>query len=217
MRVCANVCNHSIQVVESSFYVNNCKSSYFLIYNAETANTLGAIFYNVVQVTCFQERSPCSAHQRFEDFFYRTNRCDITFRQADLYLPPNAGNVIEKILSHPYGWSPKFYSYPEYYGRALRSDSGLAERQTFNSLTKRLGVKVASVGLAAVNILREIVQRPRVLWDTFNSRVSSELPTGNGNKRSEEERGYYYDRPYPGSSYFYNQRNNVSPNNFWNY
>ncbi|XP_052849724.1 phospholipase A2 hemilipin isoform X3 [Drosophila gunungcola] len=32
--------------------------------NTETANTLGAIFYNVVQVTCFQERSPCSAHQR---------------------------------------------------------------------------------------------------------------------------------------------------------
>ncbi|XP_037823297.1 LOW QUALITY PROTEIN: acidic phospholipase A2 PA4 [Lucilia sericata] len=32
--------------------------------NTETANTLGAIFYNVVQVTCFQERSPCSARQR---------------------------------------------------------------------------------------------------------------------------------------------------------
>ncbi|XP_055913587.1 acidic phospholipase A2 PA4 [Eupeodes corollae] len=32
--------------------------------NTETANTLGAIFYNVVQVTCFQERSPCSSHQR---------------------------------------------------------------------------------------------------------------------------------------------------------
>ncbi|XP_019844321.2 uncharacterized protein LOC105234072 isoform X1 [Bactrocera dorsalis] len=191
--------------------------------NTETANTLGAIFYNVVQVTCFQERSPCSAHQRFEDFFYRTNRCDITFRQADLYVPPNAGNVIEKILSHPYGLPPKPYSYPgpthgnEYYGRALRPDSVPAVRQNFNTLTKRLGVKVASVGLAAVNILREIVQRPSVLWDTFNSRVSSELPPGNGNGRSAEERGYYYDRPNPGSNYFYNQRNNVSPNNFWNY
>lgn len=172
----------------------------------------------MVQVTCFQERSPCSAHQRFEDFFYRTNRCDITYRQADLYVPPHAGNVIEKILSHPYGLSPKLYSYTDpTHGRALRSESGPTLRQNFNSLTRRLGVKVASVGLAAVNIFREIVQRPRVLWDTFNSRVSSELPAGDSYGRYAEARGYYYDRPNHGSGYFYNQRNNVSPNNFWNY
>ncbi|KFB43492.1 AGAP004731-PA-like protein [Anopheles sinensis] len=32
--------------------------------NTETANTLGAIFFNVVQVTCFGERRPCSVWQR---------------------------------------------------------------------------------------------------------------------------------------------------------
>ncbi|XP_008201526.1 group 3 secretory phospholipase A2 isoform X1 [Tribolium castaneum] len=31
--------------------------------NTETANTIGAIFFNVVQVICFKERSPCSKQQ----------------------------------------------------------------------------------------------------------------------------------------------------------
>ncbi|XP_060533125.1 phospholipase A2 isoform X2 [Cylas formicarius] len=32
--------------------------------NTETANTIGAIFFNVVQVICFKERSPCSQWQK---------------------------------------------------------------------------------------------------------------------------------------------------------
>ncbi|XP_036339583.1 uncharacterized protein LOC118748932 isoform X2 [Rhagoletis pomonella] len=190
-----------------------------------TANTLGAIFYNVVQVTCFQERSPCSAHQRFEDFFYRTNRCDIMFRQADLYVPPNAGNVIQKILTHPNGLAQKFYHYPEpppgneFYGRSLRADTSPTLKENFDTFTRRLGVKVASVGLAAVNILREIVHSPRVVWDTLNSRVSADLPGGNG--RYAQERGYYYGRANggrpPRPDYRYNRGNEVSPNNFWDY
>lgn len=32
---------------------------------SDTANTLGAVFFNVVQVTCFRERRPCSDHQRY--------------------------------------------------------------------------------------------------------------------------------------------------------
>ncbi|CAD7087573.1 unnamed protein product [Hermetia illucens] len=32
--------------------------------NTETANTIGAVFFNVVQVICFRERSPCSVWQR---------------------------------------------------------------------------------------------------------------------------------------------------------
>lgn len=32
--------------------------------NTETANTIGAIFFNVVQVICFKERSPCSHWQK---------------------------------------------------------------------------------------------------------------------------------------------------------
>ncbi|KAK0089407.1 hypothetical protein PV325_007565 [Microctonus aethiopoides] len=34
--------------------------------NTEVANTLGAIFFNVVQVTCFKERRPCSQWQSCE-------------------------------------------------------------------------------------------------------------------------------------------------------
>ncbi|XP_037049791.1 acidic phospholipase A2 PA4 isoform X1 [Bradysia coprophila] len=32
--------------------------------NTETANTLGAVFFNVVQISCFKERRPCSVYQR---------------------------------------------------------------------------------------------------------------------------------------------------------
>ncbi|KAF2900814.1 hypothetical protein ILUMI_05353 [Ignelater luminosus] len=32
--------------------------------NSETANTIGAIFFNVIQVICFKQRSPCSELQR---------------------------------------------------------------------------------------------------------------------------------------------------------
>lgn len=32
--------------------------------NTEVANTLGALFFNVIQVTCFKERRPCSQWQR---------------------------------------------------------------------------------------------------------------------------------------------------------
>lgn len=33
--------------------------------NTEVANTLGALFFNVIQVTCFKERRPCSQWQRY--------------------------------------------------------------------------------------------------------------------------------------------------------
>lgn len=33
--------------------------------NTETANTIGAIFFNIVQVVCLMERSPCSKWQRY--------------------------------------------------------------------------------------------------------------------------------------------------------
>lgn len=32
--------------------------------NTEVANTLGALFFNVIQVTCFKERRPCSQWQK---------------------------------------------------------------------------------------------------------------------------------------------------------
>ncbi|KRF99610.1 uncharacterized protein Dwil_GK25148, isoform C [Drosophila willistoni] len=142
--------------------------------NTETANTLGAIFYNVVQVTCFQERSPCSAHQRFEDYFYGSNQCPAEFRQADLYVPPHGDNLISKILAHPQG-------------RSLAVPVFAPVKQS----ARRFGVKLASVGLAAVNIIREVVQRPRVLWDSLYAPVSREVPP----PRSRS--GYYYERPGP--------------------
>ncbi|XP_033237688.1 uncharacterized protein [Drosophila pseudoobscura] len=155
--------------------------------NTETANTLGAIFYNVVQVTCFQERSPCSAHQRFEDFYYRTNQCPAEFRQADLYVPPHGDNLIAKILAHPVQQS--------------RSLAAAAPALAPAKLTaRRFGVKLASVGLAAVNIIREVVQRPRLLWESLHAPVSRELPPRFG---GSPPGGYYYERPGPGSSYGY--------------
>lgn len=45
---------------------------------SETANTLGAVFFNVVQVTCFKERRPCSVHQRWVEFdnsFFEPEKC----------------------------------------------------------------------------------------------------------------------------------------------
>lgn len=33
--------------------------------NTEVANTLGALFFNVIQVTCFKERRPCSQWQKY--------------------------------------------------------------------------------------------------------------------------------------------------------
>ncbi|XP_017869757.1 PREDICTED: group 3 secretory phospholipase A2 [Drosophila arizonae] len=144
--------------------------------NTETANTLGAIFYNVVQVTCFQERSPCSAHQRFDDYFYGRRQCPLEYRQADLYVPPHAEQLIAKILDQPQG-------------RALA-----APLPPLKHTARRFGVKLASVGLAAVNILREVVQRPRLLWESLHAPVSREVPP---------PRGYYYERPAARPRYAY--------------
>ncbi|KAH8287276.1 hypothetical protein KR054_005149 [Drosophila jambulina] len=163
--------------------------------NTETANTLGAIFYNVVQVTCFQERSPCSAHQRFEDYYYRTDHCPAEYRQADLYVPPHGDNLIAKILAHPQG----------------RSLAAIAPAKV---TARRWGVKLASVGLAAVNILREVVQRPRLLWDSLQSPVSRELPPSSSRYQQQPVGGgggaaavgYYYERP-GASSYGYGYGN----------
>lgn len=57
--------------------------------NTETANTLGAIFFNVVQVTCFGERRPCSVWQRVG--FNETEADELCsrwkYRPSDKYIP----------------------------------------------------------------------------------------------------------------------------------
>ncbi|XP_055305045.1 acidic phospholipase A2 PA4-like isoform X2 [Sitodiplosis mosellana] len=57
--------------------------------NTETANTLGAVFFNVVQVTCFKERRPCSTHQRVG---YNKTKVDEMcsqwkYRPSEKYIP----------------------------------------------------------------------------------------------------------------------------------
>ncbi|XP_011687254.1 PREDICTED: uncharacterized protein LOC105449644 isoform X1 [Wasmannia auropunctata] len=45
--------------------------------NTEVANTLGALFFNVIQVTCFRERRPCSQWQS----------CDLQWERSPNYVP----------------------------------------------------------------------------------------------------------------------------------
>ncbi|XP_044737877.1 phospholipase A2-like isoform X2 [Chrysoperla carnea] len=71
--------------------------------NTEVANTLGAVFFNVVQVTCFKERRPCSQWQRSK------NQCAYEFRQSPKYpnqkvMPPvyrqnDDGHFLEKVFT----------------------------------------------------------------------------------------------------------------------
>ncbi|XP_031831912.1 acidic phospholipase A2 PA4 isoform X2 [Nomia melanderi] len=57
--------------------------------NSEVANTLGALFFNVVQVTCFEERRPCSQWQRNGYTESVSNRLcsQFHFRPSDKYVP----------------------------------------------------------------------------------------------------------------------------------
>ncbi|XP_066594578.1 phospholipase A2 hemilipin-like isoform X1 [Prorops nasuta] len=50
--------------------------------NTEVANTLGALFFNVIQVTCFKERRPCSQWQS----------CHLNWQRAPKYTPRNRYN-----------------------------------------------------------------------------------------------------------------------------
>lgn len=64
--------------------------------NSETANTIGAIFFNIVQVICFKERSPCTQWQSSNeiDAMKNTNTsamtnnstCEIEFVKSDRYV-----------------------------------------------------------------------------------------------------------------------------------
>ncbi|CAH1132759.1 unnamed protein product [Ceutorhynchus assimilis] len=73
--------------------------------NSETANTIGAIFFNIVQVICFRERSPCSEWQKnpndvpsliresIKSFFnYGTSNCTAEWVQSERYESPNKNN-----------------------------------------------------------------------------------------------------------------------------
>ncbi|XP_015520383.1 acidic phospholipase A2 PA4 [Neodiprion virginianus] len=63
--------------------------------NTEVANTLGALFFNVVQVTCFKERRPCSQWQRNGYPEAESNRLcsQYKFRPSDKYVPLMPVNI----------------------------------------------------------------------------------------------------------------------------
>ncbi|XP_066144499.1 phospholipase A(2) isoform X1 [Euwallacea fornicatus] len=67
--------------------------------NSETANTIGAIFFNVIQVICFKERSPCSEWQKNSNYLREgkrvetsTSNCSLEFVASDKYNPSNVNN-----------------------------------------------------------------------------------------------------------------------------
>ncbi|XP_050292825.1 phospholipase A2-like isoform X2 [Anthonomus grandis grandis] len=68
--------------------------------NSETANTIGAIFFNIIQVICFKERSPCSEWQNSTDpvdyeirenlksfFNQESENCSLEWAKSDRYKP----------------------------------------------------------------------------------------------------------------------------------
>ncbi|KAB0791241.1 hypothetical protein PPYR_03041 [Photinus pyralis] len=58
--------------------------------NSETANTIGAIFFNVVQVICFKQRNPCSEFQsseRVDENAVEHDKCGIEFAVVERYEP----------------------------------------------------------------------------------------------------------------------------------
>ncbi|XP_024939875.1 uncharacterized protein LOC107266792 isoform X2 [Cephus cinctus] len=57
--------------------------------NTEVANTLGALFFNVIQVTCFKERRPCSQWQRtgYAEAVSDLLCSQYKFRPSDKYVP----------------------------------------------------------------------------------------------------------------------------------
>ncbi|XP_053985811.1 acidic phospholipase A2 PA4 isoform X2 [Hylaeus volcanicus] len=57
--------------------------------NTEVANTLGALFFNVIQVACFKERRPCSQWQRvgYEESVSNQLCSQFHFRPSEKYVP----------------------------------------------------------------------------------------------------------------------------------
>ncbi|XP_061933507.1 phospholipase A2 isoform X2 [Apis cerana] len=54
--------------------------------NSEVANTLGALFFNVIQVTCFKERRPCSQWQSCPLIWMNSTRYEYINSSRDYYI-----------------------------------------------------------------------------------------------------------------------------------
>ncbi|XP_012141138.1 phospholipase A2 isoform X2 [Megachile rotundata] len=53
--------------------------------NTEVANTLGALFFNVIQVTCFEERRPCSEWQSCPMYWAHSPKYEMNNAPRDFY------------------------------------------------------------------------------------------------------------------------------------
>ncbi|VEN56590.1 unnamed protein product [Callosobruchus maculatus] len=64
--------------------------------NSETANTIGAIFFNIIQVICFKERTPCSQWQSLQSnqLDGKVKDCDTPRSGSSSYAFKKSGRYI---------------------------------------------------------------------------------------------------------------------------
>ncbi|XP_058120567.1 group 3 secretory phospholipase A2 isoform X1 [Anopheles coustani] len=107
--------------------------------NTETANTLGAIFFNVVQVTCFGERRPCSVWQSGSDSIYN---CPMQFYRSGTYsLPDFASYVTHNSIRNSRSFKV---------GTSSPNDLAAGDSR----------LKIDSLGLISQNLFKDLFIRP---------------------------------------------------------
>ncbi|KAK4878717.1 hypothetical protein RN001_011223 [Aquatica leii] len=88
-------------ICNKSSYTRRCLQNV----NSETANTIGAIFFNVVQVICFRQRSPCSELQSLSSSSSSSSDQCMEFTKAQRYVASKTfccrtrGEVLETYLN----------------------------------------------------------------------------------------------------------------------
>ncbi|XP_055533910.1 phospholipase A(2) isoform X3 [Wyeomyia smithii] len=101
--------------------------------NTEIANTLGAVFFNVIQVTCFGERRPCSIWQSNE--IHPTDSCPLQFYGSNQYALPYAQPAFRNPIKR---------SFDEY-------SFGVVDKQQ---------LKKESLNLISKNLVKDMFIRP---------------------------------------------------------
>ncbi|XP_035791051.1 phospholipase A2 hemilipin-like isoform X1 [Anopheles albimanus] len=108
--------------------------------NTETANTLGAIFFNVVQVTCFGERRPCSDWQSYNPS--EESQCKLQFYFSGTYHLPACNRI--QIEPNVFRNSRSFHS-----GTTTDNDVDSSNRQ-----------KLKSFSLISQSLFKDLFVRP---------------------------------------------------------
>ncbi|XP_072379858.1 phospholipase A2 phaiodactylipin-like isoform X2 [Diabrotica undecimpunctata] len=78
--------------------------------NTESANTIGAIFFNVVQVICFKERTPCSQWQSYNDNIITIDDPE----QCPSYFTNSEKFVASKVDDLSYEWEERAHRFNGY-------------------------------------------------------------------------------------------------------